>query len=285
MAAEEVCFELPQAGVTLRGLRTSTHEGPPVVCLHGWLDNCAGFQMLFDELADLNLVAVDLPGHGLSDHLPSTTYQVLNYAACVLELAHTQGWDRFHLLGHSLGGMVSVLVAGIRPEKVDRMILVDPVVQRSSDPARLRESAGRYLAALMDGARPTFRTRSQAVRTRARGADCLLDTAELLSERDLVETPDGYTWRTDPRLRYPFIEALTEEQIQEFVRAITSPTLVLTAEQARVASPFDLAWAPATTPLRHTTLPGGHHLHIENPAPVAREIRAFLSEPEGDGAS
>jgi pimeloyl-ACP methyl ester carboxylesterase len=277
VAAEEICFELPYAGLLLRGRRTGTDKGLPIVCLHGWLENCASFESLFDELADLNLVAVDLPGHGLSDHLPSVTCQILDYAACVLELAHRQGWERFHLVGHSLGGMIATLVAGIHPEKVGRLVLIDAVLQRSSDPARLRDTAARYLATLLDGApRPHFRTRSQAVRTRAKSGDCLLDTAEQLSERDLVETPYGYTWRTDVRLRYPFVEALTEAQVREFVRGITAPMLVLTAEQVQVASPFDPAWAAPTTPVRQVSLAGGHHLHIENVGPVAREIRGFL---------
>ncbi|MFJ9894619.1 alpha/beta fold hydrolase [Streptomyces sp. NPDC091280] len=277
MGAQDVTYELPHTAVTLRGRRTGSHDGTPILCLHGWLDNCAGFEPLLDELADLNLVAVDLPGHGLSGHLPSAAHQVLDYAACVLELTRVQGWDRFHLVGHSLGGMVATLVAGIHPERTAGLVLIDAVVQRSADPARLRESTARYLSALMDGARPHFRTRSQAVRTRAKGADCLLDTAELLSERDLVPAVGGYTWRTDPRLRYPFIEALTEDQFRHFVRAVTAPTLVLTAEQSRADSPFDPAWVEDTAGLRQVSLPGGHHLHIENPGPVAREIRTFLT--------
>ncbi|MFC8278285.1 alpha/beta fold hydrolase [Streptomyces sp. NPDC057271] len=143
------------------------------------------------------------------------------------------------------------------------------------DPSEFAMDNWDNVPALQDGARPYFRTRSQAVRTRARGADCRLDTAELLSERDLVETFEGHTWRTGPRSRYPFIDALTEDEVQEFVRSVMAPMLVLTAEQAQVASPFDLAWVAAATPLRHTTLPGGHHLHIENAGPMAREIRDF----------
>jgi pimeloyl-ACP methyl ester carboxylesterase len=279
MAMEDVCFELPRTGVTLRGLRTDAHEGTPVLCLHGWTENCAGFGLLFEELADLNLVAVDLPGHGLSDRLPSATCQILDYAACVLELAHVQGWERFDLIGHSLGGMIAALTAGIHPDKAGRLVLIDAVVQRSADPARLRESAALYLATLLDGApRPRFQTRSQATRIRAKSGDSLLDTAERLSERDLVETPDGYTWRTDVRLKYPVIEPLMEDQVREIVHAITAPMLVLTAEQgqAQMAAPFDPDWVAATTPMRQVTLPGGHHLHIENVDPVAKEIRTFL---------
>lgn len=279
MGAQEVAYELPHSAVTLRGRRTGGQDGTPVLCLHGWLDNCAGFEPLLDELSDLDIVALDLPGHGLSDPLPSASHQVIDYAACVLELARIQGWDRFHLVGHSLGGMVATLAAGIRPERIGRLVLIDAVVQRSADPARLRESTARYLTSLMEGTPPVFRTRSQAVRTRAKGADCLLDTAELLSERDLVPTPGGFTWRTDPRVRYPFVEALTEEQFRHFVLAVTAPMLLLTAEQARPDSPFDPAWVEDTARLRQVSLPGGHHLHIENTGPVAREIRRFLTSP------
>jgi pimeloyl-ACP methyl ester carboxylesterase len=68
---EEVTFVLPRSGQTLRGQRTPVGVGTPTLCLHGWLDNCASFEPLFERTADLNLTAVDLPGHGLSDPIRS----------------------------------------------------------------------------------------------------------------------------------------------------------------------------------------------------------------------
>ncbi|HZX81878.1 MAG TPA: alpha/beta fold hydrolase, partial [Lysobacter sp.] len=81
------------------------HGGVPVLALHGWLDNAASFLPLSSHLPGLDIVALDLPGHGASAHLPaSAEYTLVNAARAVLGAADALGWSRFSLLGHSMGG-------------------------------------------------------------------------------------------------------------------------------------------------------------------------------------
>ena len=88
--------------------------------VHGWLDNAGTFDALVPLLPpDLRIVCVDLPGHGLSDHYPpDVTYNFLDCLPAVERLARHFGWSRFSFLGHSLGGTMAVLYAGVYPEKV-----------------------------------------------------------------------------------------------------------------------------------------------------------------------
>lgn len=277
-AMEEADFALPRAGITLRGRRRPGAGGPPILCLHGILDNCASFDALAEHLPGHELIAIDLPGHGLSDPWPALVYGYLDYAACVLELAHTQGWDRFRLIGHSLGGAVSSLVAGIHPEKIDRMVLIDAIGPLSADPERTVSGIARYLDGCLRGeGHPVYRSRTHAVKTRVQLADILLETAETLVERDLVEVDGGFSWRHDPRLNRGITPALGEDQILAFLRAVTADTLLVTAERTALVEPFYPARIAAVPGLRQVTLAGGHHLHMENTEKVAAEIGPFLA--------
>lgn len=274
---EEVSFALPRAGITIRGKRTRGGRGLPTLCLHGILDNCASFDPLGQHLSDVDVIAIDLPGHGWSDPVPSTTCHYIDYAACVLELAHTQGWDGFRLIGHSLGGAVSSLVAGIHPDKVDQLVLIDAIGPLSADPEQVVAGTARYLETYLRGDRhPVYRSRTHAVKTRVQLADILLETAETLVERDLVEVTEGYSWRHDIRLNRGMTPTLGEDQVLAFLRNITAPALLVRAERTALVESYYPERINSVPKLREVTLPGGHHLHMENAEAVAEVVRTFL---------
>ncbi|HEY4581523.1 MAG TPA: alpha/beta fold hydrolase, partial [Lysobacter sp.] len=102
------------------------HGGTPVLALHGWLDNAASFLPLSAHLDGVDLVALDLPGHGASAHLPAAAeYTLVNAARAVLCAADALGWPRFSLLGHSMGGAIATLVAAGAPQRVERLALIE----------------------------------------------------------------------------------------------------------------------------------------------------------------
>ena len=68
LTSREVRFSLPSLEVA--GKVWGEPGGIPVIGLHGWLDNAATFDHIAPALKGVQLVALDLPGHGLSDHLP-----------------------------------------------------------------------------------------------------------------------------------------------------------------------------------------------------------------------
>jgi pimeloyl-ACP methyl ester carboxylesterase len=74
-----------------------------VLGLHGWLDNVATFAPLLPLLADLQIFAIDLPGHGLSEHRPSgVRYHLLDYVPAALESADALKLGEFILMGHCM---------------------------------------------------------------------------------------------------------------------------------------------------------------------------------------
>src|SRR5688500_18042292 len=92
------------------GLRNGREGAPRVLALHGWLDNAASFVPLAPYLDDVDLVAIDLPGHGRSAHLPpGADYSFAGALHSVLDAADALGWDTFALLGHSMGAGIGSL--------------------------------------------------------------------------------------------------------------------------------------------------------------------------------
>src|SRR3954469_23206577 len=100
---------------------------PKLLALHGWLDNAASFDRLAPLLCgDFHIVALDLPGHGRSAwRAPGAWYHYVDYLGDVLAAADALGWDRFGLLGHSLGGAIASMLAGVEGDRVERLLLIE----------------------------------------------------------------------------------------------------------------------------------------------------------------
>ena len=98
--------------------------------VHGFTGAKEDFADFFDRLAERgwHVVAPDLRGHGASDH-PSRPqdYSLDLFEADVLALVDDLGWDRFVLLGHSMGGMISQAIALHDPGRLDGLVLMDTV--------------------------------------------------------------------------------------------------------------------------------------------------------------
>ena len=121
--------------VDVGGVRTRVRDtGPPagnpnavpLVLLHGSLESLDVWDGWIAALAPrARVIAVDLPGHGLTGTWERDEYTIDAYADFVEVLADTLHLDRFALAGHSMGGAVAWTFASTRPERVSRLILVD----------------------------------------------------------------------------------------------------------------------------------------------------------------
>lgn len=120
---------------------------PPLVVLHGWMDMGASFQFLVDALhqqapaSERTIIALDLRGFGSTEGPPSDTYWYSDYIAdleAVLDVAAPQG--TIDLLGHSMGGNLAMLYAGIRPQRIRKLINLEgfglPATQAQQAPGR-----------------------------------------------------------------------------------------------------------------------------------------------------
>ena len=263
---EEIRLSLPHIEVAAH--LYGPEDGQPVIALHGWLDNAATFSRLAPLLEGLRIVALDLPGHGHSDHRPlGAAYNIWDYAHDVLQTAEQFGWKRFSLLGHSMGAIVSVLLAGAMPERVERLALIDGVIpftgEAETAPQKLGESLQKLLA-VDDKRKPVYATFEQAVAARMKGVGAVShEAAERLAQRGLMPVPGGYTWRTDARLMLPSSMRLTRAHALAFVHRVACPASLILAEQGLLNQPA-MVELTQTLPFELHRLPGGHHLHLDD---------------------
>ena len=262
------------------------HASARVLCLHGWLDNANSFAPLMPALAgaDLELVAIDLPGHGLSDHWPGG-YSPTDMMLAVVDALDALGWESCHLVGHSLGGCIAPLLACAQPDRLDSLTLIDALGPVSEPAERYPARLQRVLA---DHAQPEryrsrlFDSEAAAVDARLRVAHMPREAAELIITRQLVRDESGYRWRFDPALRMASTHYVTEAHVHTLLATIDSPTLCI------MASDGFLAARPGTNArfdrLRQGTrvmVDGHHHVHMESPGEVARLITAHLAAQGG----
>lgn len=270
----------------LAALRTGG-EGLRVLALHGWLDNAASFLPLAAHLHGIDLVAIDLPGHGRSAHLGAGgEYSFAGSIACVLDAADALGWERFRLLGHSMGGAIASLVAAGCPQRIERLVVIEAlgVLTEAAERThvRLREAVaaqrllkGKQLRVFPDLDRAVHARFSAA---RAPGAGLEPELLRLLVERGLRAVEGGYVWSSDPRLTLPTLVRMTEAQVDDVLGGIDCPTLALFADPPQPYLP-DAARRRRVAALpngRMVVLPGGHHLHMQQPERVAAAIAPFL---------
>ena len=285
LSFEEVRLRLPH--IELAAHLYGPEDGVPVIALHGWLDNAASFARLAPLLPGLRIVALDFAGHGHSDHRPpGGSYAIWDYAHDVLQVAEQFGWQRFSLLGHSMGAIVSVLLAGAMPERIERLALIDGLIPYTGEadtaPQKLGEALKAQLA-LAGKSKPVYAEFDRAVQARMRGVGAVSrEAAELLAQRGLMPVPGGYTWRTDSRLTLPSPLRLTQAHALAFVRSLQCPATLVMAQQGMLLAQPSIAQLVADLPIDVVQLPGGHHLHLDDDSGaglVADCFKAFLAAP------
>lgn len=282
---QEFLVETPVGRIT--GLRAGAAGAPKVLALHGWLDNAASFVPLAAHLRDIDLVAPELPGHGRSAHLPAgADYSFAGAMNTVLDIADALHWERFALLGHSMGAGIGSLLAAACPQRIERLVAIEALGALAETPertvARLREAIAATRA--LPGKRlRVFPDADTAIRARMQANALSEPVARLLVERGItaVHTDgqlDGYAWSSDPRLTLPTLVRMTELQVHALVAGIACPTKVIYADPAQPYLPDALRRTRAALLPRGEmiVLRGGHHLHMEEPAAIAAAIGDFF---------
>lgn len=282
----ETVIESPLGRIA--GLRHGD-SGPRVLALHGWLDNAASFIPLAEHLHGIELVAIDQPGHGRSAHLPpGADYSFAGAINTILDVADSLGWERFSLLGHSMGAGIASMVAASCPQRITRLVAIEALgaLAESAENTvpRMREAVAAQRALRGKSLRvfpdidTAVRARMQAGRVPGSGLSAPL--VRLLVERGLAAVEGGYAWSSDPRLTLPTMIRTTEPQVEALVAGIECPSLVVFAEPAQPYLPDALRRRRAALLPRGEllVLPGHHHLHMDQPGAVAAAIGGFLRE-------
>lgn len=255
-------------------------SAPPLLALHGWLDNAGSYALLAPRLTErYKVIALDLPGHGHSDHLASgASYYYLDYVRAVLDAADALQLDRYTLLGHSMGAGIAALVAAATPQRIERLCLIEGLGPLGDDGTQTLKRFREALTPHIGSRKPlrVFRDVEQAVSARVMASGLAAELARPIVTRGLIETEGGWRWRSDPRLMQTSAVRQAESQIHAILRGIEAPSALLLAEPATPYLPSAAmrTRAGCVPNIVVSHLVGGHHLHLEQPAAVAGWIGA-----------
>lgn len=266
----------------LAGLYRANPGKPRVLALHGWLDNAASFIPLAQYLPDVELLALDLPGHGHSVHLPAGIPYTFELAVHhVLDVADALGWREFRLLGHSMGAAIASLVAAAAPERVERLATIEALGGLShpleETAQHLRQSVA-VARALTGRPKRVFADLDTAIAARMQVNQMSAPVARLIVERGTTPVAGGFVWSSDQRLMVPTFLRPSDAQLVNLIAAIDCPVRVVFATPAQPYLPEATRreYAAALRQGQTHYLAGTHHLHMETPALVAAHLAEFL---------
>lgn len=276
-----------------------------ILCLHGWLDNVATFDRMVPKLISrllgsssksmmVDIVAVDLPGHGRSSHksLDGASTVLADFVYYVYDALHKLGWNDQDVtfIGHSMGASISLMFAAAFPLR--RLVLLDSLGPRPEPQSTVTDRIKRHVQTRLKGKPPSsiYENLEQAIETRCLTATTFpgnqyisKETATSLVKRAIVVEPDGKSIRFlhDQRLKWPSIMYLTEEQLHQLYRDVATPksrrgstpngsasvttaTCILLADDGM---PFPIESVALAGQLMQAKacqkLPGSHHFHAD----------------------
>jgi len=282
--------------LTIRGLRTHVRhwgrEGAPKLFMaHGWMDMSASFQFVVDALqGDWHVIAHDWRGFGLTERSGNDTYWFPDYFADLEAiLDHYSPGQPVNLLGHSMGGNIVSVYAGVRPERIARLINLEGFGLPATKPEQAPGRYARWLDELkvppsMRGYASVEEVAARLQKTNPRLADA---RAAFLAQHWAARNGAGQ-WEIlgDPAHKMPGPLLYQAEEVLACWRRITAPVLWIEAEhtdmwrwmgpkeQARHEVDRRLAQIRHVTPRMMSD--AGHMLHHDQPELLARMIEEFL---------
>ncbi|MCE4536273.1 alpha/beta hydrolase [Pelomonas sp. P7] len=264
---------------------------PPLVMVHGWMDVGASFQFVVDALPDdREIVALDWRGFGLSATTGADCYWFPDYLGDLDALldAISPGAP-VDLLGHSMGGNVAMSYAGVRPQRVRRLINLEGFGMPDVAPAAAPERLAKWLDELKDP--PTLRPYA----TRAEVAERLIknnprlpaDKAAWLAGHWARETPAGFVLNADPAHKLANPMLYRKAEVLACWQRIAAPTLWVEGSDDQLSrfwggryprEDFEARLALVPDLKRAVLQDAGHMLHHDQPEALAAQISAFLAE-------
>jgi len=289
--------------LTLRGLRhhllrwgtaaSASPQQPLLVLLHGWMDVGASFQFLVDALSALNderpILAMDWRGFGLSDNAPGSNYWFPDYLADLDALLDQVSPELpVDLLGHSMGGNVVMSYAGVRPERVRRLINLEGFGLPEAKPEQAPGRLATWLKELKEPPqlRPYASLDAVAQRLIKTNPRLSPDKAAWLAPHWSRQQADG-SWQllADPAHKRANPILYRKDEIVAGWKLITAPTLWVEGDASDLSQFWGDRYPRADFEARLSAVPrldkqmiraAGHMLHHDQPEALARCLEDFL---------
>ncbi len=277
----------------VRGVRYHVRQwgstnAPKVVFLHGWMDVSASFQFVVDQLrGNWQVLAPDWRGFGLTDWSGADSYWQPDYLADLDKLLDILQPDQpVNLVGHSMGGNIACVYAGVRPRRVSRLVNLEGVGMRDSRPTEAPRRLAQWLDELgqMQNLRDYASYDELADRLCAQNARLDPERAAFLARhRGCTDNNGRIKLRGDPTHKRVNPVLYRGAEIAACLRAITAPVAWVEGELTDIFDKFRISREEVNARVREIPncierkIPGaGHMVHHEKPECVAEIIDEFL---------
>lgn len=272
-------------------------DAPPLLLIHGGRDHCRNWDWVAQAFRDdYHVIAPDLRGHGDSQWLLGGTYRVTDYIYDIAQLIHQMKLAPLTIIGHSLGGALTLHYAGIYPDNVRKVIAIEGLgpppemlAQRESKPPHerlsswiddLRKAAGR--------APRRYASIEEAFqRMQEENPHLTPDQARHLTVHGVNQNEDGtYSWKFDNYVRVFPAYGLPLEAVHELWSRIACPTLLVRGTESWALDPTKDGRADFFRNARVVNVEGaGHWVHHDQLDIFLRLARDFLAAEPRAGAA
>lgn len=267
-------------------LRDWGADGEPLLLLHGFLDASVTFQFFVDAMKhDRHVVAPDWRGHGGSAWAPQG-YWLHDYLADLDAIVDEVSPHRpIDIIGHSLGGNLATIYAGVRPQRVRRLVSIDGFALRDTPAKDAPERMRKWLDAWKETPKERAYPNAPAMADRLMAANRRLprDKALFLAQHLARPVDGGLAFAFDPGHRRPFPTLHRLDEWTACWEKVEAPALWIAAGDRFAKTPREgegnFEWR--LKHLRHgrgaEIADTGHNIHHDDPQALARLIEDFLN--------
>ena len=265
-------------------------SAPPLLLIHGGKDHARNWDWVARELRrDFHVIAPDLRGHGDSAWAVGGSYAISEFVFDVIQLVDALHLAPLTIIGHSLGGAVSLHYTGLYPQNVKKLVAIEGLGPSPELEAKLEAppASARY--------REWIKSQKEIARRQPRRYASIEDAAKRMQEENEFLSPeqarhltvhgvarneDGtFSWKFDPYVRSFAPVRFRGSDVRSLWERITCPTLLVRGEDSWASDPVKDGRIESFKSARLVNVAkAGHWVHHDQLEVFLREVRKFLAE-------
>jgi pimeloyl-ACP methyl ester carboxylesterase len=264
-------------------------DAPPLILLHGGRDHCRNWDWVARRLCrDWHVIAPDLRGHGDSEWSKSANYSMAAYVYDLAQLIHQLKLAPVTIVGHSLGGSITIRYAGVYPENVKRLVAIEGL---GRSPKQQAESAAKPMAEKMRewieqqreaaGRQPRrYKSIEEALaRMQEQNKHLTAEQARHLTLHGVNQNEDGtFTWKFDNFVRVWLPYDMPYADVEALWRNITCPSLLVYGKESWASDPRNDGRAQHFRDAKVVSLAGaGHWVHHDKLETFMSLVEPFIN--------
>lgn len=264
-------------------------EAPPMILIHGGRDHCRNWDWVAEQFRDeYHIIAPDLRGHGDSQWMVGGAYSHIDYVYDIAQLLRQKAMAPVTVVGHSLGGSISLLYTALHPENVNKLIAIEGmgpppsmIAERVNQPPEqrlhnwfsdLQKSSGRIVKRY-----PTLEDAFQRMQTE--NPHLSQEQARHLTIHGSNQNEDGtFSWKFDNYVRNFSPIGIPFDDLTKLYGNITCPTLLVRGLESWASDPVaDGRTQAFNCPVEVVAFANaGHWVHHDQLDGFVERMRVFL---------